>query len=522
MWTLPLLWWMACAPDVGPAVVIGTDADPDPDTIGGEDPDTDVDTDTQVELPPPDLEVDVLVVGSGPAGLAAADAAVEAGASVLVLERAATMGGNGAYANRYFAVGTPYQAEAGIEDDVAAALADWPALTLGGDASDPRVTRFLERSAEIVSWVVAGLGTPMIDVVPDLEFDVTPRLHALGQGPKSPTMKLAARHLERVRTAVEADGIVKEDGRVVGVTWRDLTTGETGWTRARGGVVIAAGGFGRALDRVASLHPEVADVLGRVEIGPTAVGAAIPWVEEGGAALQDRAGIGFFVHSVADPRPGEEDEVLYMPAAHRMLYVNADGQRVANERLSAGFRLVDVLLAQDEPRLFAFGPRRGMPRLEVPAYNVVDGVTGFSIEDAEAIGALAIADSPRACADALGIEAVGLDATVASYNAIAENGVDAEFGKPVDDAVPLRDGPGAVVCAEMVVAASKSYTGFATDYDQHLVDANGAPIEGLFGAGEFVGMLGSSGMGGGTSGTITAVLLTGRIAGESAAREAHP
>jgi fumarate reductase flavoprotein subunit len=503
---------LGCQDPTGPGVVLR----PSPDATSEPIPEP-VDA-----LGEPAESLDVLVVGAGPAGLAALDAAVRAGATARVFERAETVGGNGPYAGRYYGVGTRFQRAAGIEDTVEQALADWEEVTLGGDPSDPRVVRFVERSAEVVEWAVDQLGSPMLYVAPELEFEMPARQHALGGGDKSPTMKLAGLYPDLIVTGREVDGLVVDDGRVIGVTYTDLASGSTGWAQARGGVVVAAGGFGRALDRVMAVHPEVAGVLGHTEIGPTAVGAAVPWVAAGGAAWQAQPGVGFFVHSVADPRDGRQGEVLWMPAAHRMMFVNSDGRRVANEYLATGFRMVDVLLEQDDQRLFGFSARRDTPSLQVPPYNVVDGVTTFKVDAAAELGAIVVADSVAACAQALGVDPAGVEGSVRAYNQISVSGSDDEFDKSARDAPPIPDAPGQVVCAELVVAASKSYTGFAADYDMHLVDGDGASIEGLFGAGEFVGMLGSAGMGGGAAGTITAVLMTGQIAGENAARDAHP
>ena len=64
-----------------------------------------------------DEEVDVLIVGSGFAGLMAAYEAARAGASVLVIEKMATVGGNSIINGGIMGVpGTEFQKKAGIED----------------------------------------------------------------------------------------------------------------------------------------------------------------------------------------------------------------------------------------------------------------------------------------------------------------------------------------------------------------------------------------------------------------------
>ena len=63
-------------------------------------------------------DFDVGVIGSGAAGLAAALAAAEAGASVLVVESETQVGGSSRLSGGHFyAAGTSVQREAGVEDN---------------------------------------------------------------------------------------------------------------------------------------------------------------------------------------------------------------------------------------------------------------------------------------------------------------------------------------------------------------------------------------------------------------------
>src|SRR3954471_2935033 len=80
---------------------------------------------------------DVVVVGSGAAGLAAALAAHSAGASVVVLEKAATIGGTTALSGGVvWMPGNAHMAEIGVTDNRADALAYLERVTLGR-APDP-------------------------------------------------------------------------------------------------------------------------------------------------------------------------------------------------------------------------------------------------------------------------------------------------------------------------------------------------------------------------------------------------
>ena len=102
---------------------------------------------------PPLASADVVIIGGGASGLAAGRTALDAGATVIIIERESTLGGSAFYAGSYFAVGTPWQAKAGYTDSVELALQEWATLTNGGDPSHPWVENFLQDSADNLEWM---------------------------------------------------------------------------------------------------------------------------------------------------------------------------------------------------------------------------------------------------------------------------------------------------------------------------------------------------------------------------------
>lgn len=472
----------------------------------------------------PDEVVDVLVVGAGAAGLAAAVSATEAGATVRVVERNALAGGNGRFAGRWYAVGTAWQDAQGIPDDPAAALADWPAWSLGGDPSDPRVEQLVTRSADTLAWVVGIGGAEVLGVGWEDGFeDMSSRMHVLKSGDDGPVAHLEARVADRITVSREVTEIVFDGERAVGAGWQDLDTGEIGWTEARGGVVVASGGFARDLAAVLADRPTLDGAPLGYEMGFTATGAAVPAVLAAGAAWQNAGGISGYVHSIADPRPGFEGEVLWVPGATGALIVDQDGRRVGNEATTSGFGFAALVEQAPGKTLYALLPSAAARDFAAPSYTIAqtpqDVIPQGELVEA---GAVAVADGAVACGEAWGIDPDGLAETVARYNGIQAAGVDAEFGKAVGLARPLPSGPFSVLCAPLVVGLAKSFSGFAADLDGRLLTADDAPIPGLYGAGEAIGVLGTPAVGRGFSGSITAIVLGGRVAGEAAAREAHP
>lgn len=100
---------------------------------------------------------DVVVVGSGGAGLSAALSAAEEGASVLLIEKTAVLGGNTLRASGLFNAADPErQRPMGIVDSV-----DWhyeQTMASGAGRNDPAlVRRFVEEALPTLHWL-EGLG----------------------------------------------------------------------------------------------------------------------------------------------------------------------------------------------------------------------------------------------------------------------------------------------------------------------------------------------------------------------------
>lgn len=97
--------------------------------------------------------VDVVVVGSGGAGLAAAIQAHDEGASVLIVEKMPTIGGNTIKASAGMnAAETRFQRVKGIQDSKE--LFYQESLKGGGNKNDPELLRrFVENAPQAIEWL---------------------------------------------------------------------------------------------------------------------------------------------------------------------------------------------------------------------------------------------------------------------------------------------------------------------------------------------------------------------------------
>lgn len=129
------------------------------------------------------------------------------------------------------------------------------------------------------------------------------------------------------------------------------------------------------------------------------------------------------------------------------------------------------------------------------------------------LGILKRADSLPELADVLGIEAGTLVDTVNRWNALCEQGEDADFRRPPGSMMPIERAPfyGAPVWATI----TNTQGGPVHDSEQRIIDVDGKPIPRLYSAGELGSSFGHLYLSGGN---ISECFVTGQIAGSNAAK----
>ncbi len=459
----------------------------------------------------PQPDTDLIVVGSGGAGLAAAIAAQQLGASVVILERQETAGGASMYGGINWAAGSSFLESMEIEDSVEKALEDWPLLTGGGDPSDPTVQTFVTESASVLDWVVYEVGSSFYGVAGLPSEGRAPRNHSLGTGDDAAIWLMEQMLVEPVWTGCEVVDLRWEDGAVVGVTY--VQEGEERTLRAPA-VVVASGGFARNLDWIRADRPELASLPVGFDHAPGVDAGGHRLLEEAGATWQNQGGLGIYMHAVADWRSGHEGEILLAHGLASTAVVGPHGQRVGNEALIQGFTFADHLA--EAGRLVAIYPQNhfNAGAFLVTEYNLGDWESGLVTPEMLYEAGVAYSSSDLyEVALALDLDPEGLAEGMARYEAYVEQGQDEDFGKAARDLLPYE---GRYVAVELLAGANKAFSGWRTDEHMAVLDTEGQPIPGLYGAGEVIGMLGTPAVGRGFTGSMTAVYWSGLTAGEAA------
>lgn len=467
----------------------------------------------------PDETTGVLIVGAGLAGLAAAWEAEAAEAPYVLVEREAELGGTSKWAGgQMLFAGTPEQEAAGIVDSPDTLLAEWAELTGGGDPEAAWVQAFATQGVEEVHDWLIELGTSFEMRTTNPDEGSVHRLHQPeGNGADVAALVAAGLDPAHQRLGREVSGLICEGGRIVGASWRDGAGGTEGWTQSNA-VVMATGGFLRDLDRVRTVRPELAEVPLWYSSSPLADGNGLNLVGSVGGTVDNLAAIGLYAHGTPDYRRPDDLEELGLDGLPSTLWVDAAGERFYDESDEKSFAAGEAVVARPGGVAWTLWDDDVWPSLELtdPLMEDTDPVAPIAFDAALDVGTTAFsAESLDALAGAIGVPAATLQQTVSTYEAGATTG-DA-LGKDAAYIDAFDHPP--FVAFRLAPVVAKGFGGVAVDADGVVLDEGGRAIPGLYAAGELVGMAGGSMVGDrGFSGSLSAVILSGRLTGRAAAR----
>lgn len=500
-----------------------------------------------------ELTTDVAVVGGGASGSAAALTALQSGAQVVLLEKTSTPIGAGTAGASLFAAGSSLQ-----KADGNVVTEEWLynqyMLTSNYQANGALVSNMIHRSGETIDWLVengvrltnlpAGMQSGALSM--EKENQATANAYVDGG-------IVALRHLHEeigkaggeVRYETPAYELLLDGGKVSGVKAKKVDGGTL--TVHAKSVVVATGGFTNNPEMLAAYFPN--HDFGRNDVVGGAQGDGLNMVWAVGTGKTNVVAQCYGIEPVTEM--GFIDP-LRMPLTSPNLFVNNQGTRVINEMaINEATSASNVLRAMPNEELYCIfdqnlleavaesGVRGLMPELgksleggpektyvEVGwESNSAENLAMIStpmdlrdhVEDLVSKGLIVKGDTIAELAEKLDMPK--LEATVERYNELCAKGVDEDFFKDAEYMDAVNKGP--------FYAASFEYVNFIGTLGGALVDEtlqacqqDGTPIENLWVAG-----LDAGGMYGNSyvyfeGGTLGFAYISGRVAGESAAKNA--
>lgn len=509
--------------------------------------------------------VDVVVIGGGGAGLAAAVSAAENGASVILIEKGAALGGNTLRAGgAYNAVDPERQANVPMDDSQIkelqgilevdettipeeyrpdlATLKEQIKTYLAGDTSKlfdsvelhtyqtykggartgldgteihgnySLVSLMTKNSLPALEWLVShDSETQISDSIGTVLGGLWPRMHSLttsvGHGFISPLEKACNEKGVTIMLNTRANELITDGGRVTGVK-AEKTDGTPVTLTASKGVVMATGGYG-ANPKMAMEYDNYWGVL--TEDMPTTNSALLTGdgIIMGQAVGANLVGMGYIqLMPSSQPVTGSLGGGLW-GSAEEQVFVNKEGKRFVSEYESRDV-LSKAALEQTDATFYIICDQASAGDPQPGGKNG----WGNDIDTLIAEGSVLKADTLEDLAKQMGADPATFVAEIEKYNSYCATGEDLDFGK-VKLGGPIDVGP--FYATIRTPSIHHTMGGLEINAQTQVLNANGDVIPGLYAAGEVAGGIHAGNRVGGNA--LVDIMVFGRIAGESAALE---
>ena len=472
-------------------------------------------------------ETQVVVIAAGPSGLSAAVQAAEDGAEVIVLEKAAAVGGAANMGMGPLGIGTKYQKKQ--MEDITVEKAFNMFMEYTHYNVDARlVKRYFEQSGETIEWL-EDMGVEFEGAYryfPKSE----PTWHIVktdqGIGPRAASFMNKALYSRAQELGVKvlletpAKKIVMEDGKVAGVLATDKDGNEIEITCKA--AIICTGGAGcnpkLIKDETGYKHGE--DMFNFAIPGIMGDGLRMAW-ETGADKLPIRIEQAAAIEGV-DDLPGSVGNIMGQPN----LLVNLQGKRVMNEDHMQNATYLSNVVSHQKGRvcisivdssIAKYYMRNGVDNVSMvrPNPDVSDFADAIKMAKENGNEGLYIADSIEELAEKAGIDVDNLVDTVEEYNDFCDS-VDEEFFKDKRYLRPITKAP--FYGARIRPGGYGTVGGIRINENCEACDKEFEPVPGLYAAGadacniyddSYMFLLPGNSMG--------FAVNTGRIAGMSAA-----
>lgn len=330
-----------------------------------------------------------------------------------------------------------------------------------------------------------------------------------------------------IRTATPARRIVLQNGSVTGVEVE--TDGRVAMIATRA-VVLATGGFPHDPALRERLFPH-ANHHSPAPEGNTGDGWRLAETAGGSTDATFANAAAWIPVSLVPRRGGKPGTFPHLVDRYKpgLIAVTRDGRRFVNEADSYhdfGVALQKATRGESAPEAFLIADHRAIRRYGLGYAKPFPLPLAPHLRSGYLLRGRTLAE----LAEKAGIDAAGLEATVAAYNGPAREGRDPAFGKgesaynrylgdrnhtPNPCVAPLDEGP--YYAVRLVLGDLGTFAGIRTDADARVLAADGAPVAGLYAVGnDALSVMGGAYPGGGI--TLGPAMTFGYLAAHHLAR----
>ncbi len=509
------------------------------------------------------LDTEIVIVGAGGAGLAAAASAGEKGATVVVLEKMSSIGGNtrlgeGTYnvADMELLESTGAKTTADLEREVEEAIAvetddekykalieavnqdydawkasgsetlfdspSWHALqtyTGGGEIGDlDLINTFAIGAVDSLKWLKEDIGVPFKE---DYIFMAIggkwQRGHQIDlikatgtEGDNGGNVYITLLEEQAVKSGAEiftdadvTEILMDDSGRACGVV-AERSDGSTITVHASKAVILSTGGYAANSDLVYQ-YSNGAITTKMTSCAVSSTGDGLKLAEAAGANLIDLDQIQ--VHPLGDPINDCGCVAQFVGnwlSAQYYMFVNKEGKRFVKED-GTRYEMSMAELEQTDGQMW----------LIVDSSQIAgDDSRTAQIESLIADGHTFAGDTIEELAEKIGVDAAALKTAVDTYNEGMQNGSD-EFGKAASQNAVIAQAP--FYASLRTPTVHHTMGGIQINADAQVLDKDGQVIPGLYAAGEVTGGIHGNNRLGGNA--YSDIMTFGRIAGMNAAEE---
>ncbi|GMW32379.1 hypothetical protein LOCUS_32080 [Klebsiella pneumoniae] len=441
----------------------------------------------------------MVVVGSGGAGLAAAIQAHDEGASVLIVEKMPTIGGNTIKASAGMnAAETRFQRVKGIKDSKE--LFYQETLKGGHNKNNPQLLRrFVENAPQAIEWLAdRGIMLNDITTTGGMSIDRTHRPRdgsAVGGYLISGLVRNITKRGIDVLLDTSVEEILIRGDEVSGV--RLINDEKEVIEVQTKSIVVATGGFSANSAMVGKYRPDLEGFVTTNHKGATG----------SGIALLERIGAGTVDMGEIQIHPTVEQQTSYLISESirggGAILVNQQGNRFFNE-METRDKVSAAIIALPEHY----------------AYIVFDEHVRAKNKAADeyiAKGFVTSASSPRELAEKLGMDYHAFLATLECYNGAVEKQHDEQFGRTTALRAPINEGPFHAI--RIAPGVHHTMGGVTINTDGEVLNVAQQPIRGAYAAGEVVGGIHGGNRIGGNA--VADIIIFGTLAGHQAAKRAR-